>query len=350
MSPTERGRRRPLGSYRRIRAVGEPPLPLSDIAPRSTAFVLAQRTVGGVQRRIPIGTAFFVAVPVSDRSRVSYLVTAAHVVRTEPQAWVRLSLADGGVEDFPVHEWVFHPTEDVAATPFDKPGDANLQWTEFHPSNFADVWWTKKRHPGLGDRVYYMGLLSDVEAMGDRNIPMVRSGTIGALFQERIPLRLSPIDLRYVTAHLIDCYSFAGFSGSPCLVQYEESLVNPKPGVALTIRDTTLLLGMIAAHFDSYRTAKVTGDFQGEVNSPINAGVAVVTPVEIIRQTLEMEELVEDRERRAAEADEQEAGAVPDSVEGSDFDKFSDLAKKVVSVPKEEIDAAEAAREKRTRG
>ena len=57
---------------------------------------------------------------------------------------------------------------------------------------------------GLGGDVAYVGILAPLDR------PMDRTGTVGALDQERIGL-----DEYDYPAHLIDCRSYEGFSGSP---------------------------------------------------------------------------------------------------------------------------------------
>jgi hypothetical protein len=106
-----------------------------------------------------------------------------------------------------------------------------------------------------------------------------------------------------VTAHLIDCRSYGGFSGSPCFVQFKDL---PRDGGRLLIEgysrmvDTTVLLGMVIAHYDLRRDAILTGDLAGapgRVQTDINTGVGVVLPVERITEALMHEDLVELRDK-----------------------------------------------------
>ncbi|MBK5229121.1 MAG: hypothetical protein JJE05_11510 [Actinobacteria bacterium] len=50
----------------------------------------------------------------------------------------------------------------------------------------------------------------------------------------------------------------------------------------------TLLLGLISGHFDEWSTARTTGDIF-EVETAINSGVGIVTPVEAICEAIELE-------------------------------------------------------------
>jgi hypothetical protein len=136
--------------------------------------------------------------------------------------------------------------------------------------------------------------------MTDANIPMVRAGIIGRLWQDRLPVRRHPEDeTKYITAHLIDCRSFAGFSGSPCFVQQ-----------AIGYQARTGLLGLMGGHFDDWMGARertgLSADgkdkwtVSDDLEAPVSTGVGYVIPVEFISETLMLPELVDDR--RAEEA------------------------------------------------
>jgi hypothetical protein len=297
-------------------------VPLTDIYPRMVLFVLARRTGDdGVDGIVPVGTAFQVCI--GSEHRHNYVVTAAHVVSGEPETWVRANttMTLGETKDVAVPRWYLHPTEDVAVAPFNE----NNVWLSAFPVEwFADTVMaenrqkfnvssidTREHRPGLGDRVYFMGLLANVPHMGDRNIAMVRSGTIGALYQERVPIWIDPRTVAYRTAHLIDCRSYEGFSGSPCFTQHEAIGTRYTDGQP-TVVDITFLLGVVSHHFDNLRDATMTGALAGSVGKvkvPAHTGVGVVTPVEHVRETLDLEELVEERQQRAAASGERESGA-----------------------------------------
>ena len=146
-------------------------------------------------------------------------------------------------------------------------------------------------------------------------------------------------------AHVIDTYSRAGFSGSPVyvqdpVVQADVTDVTEPPPVApdaakrrqitfaTTVTSFSTLFGVLVGHFAS------SGD---------NAGVGIVVPIEAIRELLEYDELVEwhrRKEQAMEEADrEDEEAAVLDIADpGSEFEQFEDLTRKLVNVPKKELD------------
>src|SRR6266540_440909 len=145
--------------------------------------------------------------------------------------------------------------------------------------------------------------------MGERNIPMTRSGCVGALNVPNVPIG-PPENRRYVEAHLIDCRSYAGFSGSPCFVQRDMRRSPHYDDESGRVDTETALLGVVSGHFDMWGTARLTGDLPmepGTVQVPVNTGVGVVTPAKAIKELMDMEELSEDRKRveeeRGAKAD-----------------------------------------------
>jgi hypothetical protein len=173
----------------------------------------------------------------------------------------------------------------------------------------------------------------------------VRSGSIGALYQDGIPIRLPDDTVIHASGHLIDCRSFGGFSGSPCFVRFLSGQgQTERMGLRYPIQ-STLLLGMVAGHFD--RTASVAlPEGEDRLKVPVAAGIAVLSTAETIIETLNEEELVTEREadnedyRQRMAVEEGEGAATLDSAETEgEFGHFDALASKLVQVPKSEIDA-----------
>lgn len=283
--------------------------------PKIVAFIIGDRRRDGVTRRTPIGTGFFLLVrapaePQPSRSGTLYLVTAAHVVRSETDTWVRMRRSDGTLEDLPVENWVFHDRDDVAIAVMDldesdQPFDISFPAVPDILPSGAPERYTVLPHerprvrsrPMLGDQVYFIGLFSPIPAMGERNVPLVRSGTLAALFQEGVPVTLPDGTVLEYTAHLIDCRSYAGFSGSPCLVQFP---IEPGIGGIGRPDEESELLGLVSSHFDFKENADLTGEIaeMGKVDVPIHLGVGVVTPAESIAECLEFDDVVVDRRER----------------------------------------------------
>ncbi|MGQ0641465.1 MAG: S1 family peptidase [Gemmatimonadaceae bacterium] len=277
----------------------------------------------------PIGTAFLVSYldkPLSDMEKPGmfcYFVTAAHVVRSrEHDTFVRLRTKPNGIEEVPVPEWVCHPDPafDVAVSLYLGPASYDIARMPMQDS--VDQY----QGPGkwqveLGDRVYFIGLLSQVQAMTDAGRPMVRSGTVGALYQEGLPIQLGTTVLR-MRGHLMDCRAHVGFSGSPVFVQRDtywpiNRLVldgQAQQGAGVAMGPVTLLFGLHSGHFSMWESTT------SGLKVPVNSGVGIVTPVETIRATLQLEDLVNQRKRvveehlKKQQQTEQEAAAVADSI------------------------------------
>ena len=165
---------------------------LNDSVPKTVAFIVGTRTTAGATRQVPIGTGFFLGVRVADdgpttRAFTLYLVTAAHVVRTELQTWVRLTGMEGALEDVPIPAWEFHWRDDVAIAVLDLDRrDPPYRMAVMPIPDFVSVGY----QPMLGDNVYFAGLFSPIRAMGETNVPLVRSGTLAAWAQHGVPLRM----------------------------------------------------------------------------------------------------------------------------------------------------------------
>ena len=166
----------------------------------------------------------------------------------------------------------------------------------------AEMFEGEEMHPFLGDNVYFVGLLPNIEAMVEKNIPMVRSGTLGRLWQERCPVLTREKVLIYITAHLIDCRSFGGFSGSPCYLQQSRAgIVMDKGRPAVTTKYRTALLGLIGGHYDDVVEVENTYGKSEHLTAPINTGVGYVIPVEFVRETLMKKELIDMRKRESGQ-------------------------------------------------
>lgn len=221
-----------------------------------------------------------------------YIATAAHVVRPLTASLVKLKRADGSVADHAIDEWFFHPTEDIAVARLPPPY-FDYEFMTIEASDYVgaeELEWS----PEPGADVYVAGLLRLVPSMGARNIPMVRAGSIGALNVDDIPMRFPDDTLIKAHGHLIDCQSFGGFSGSPCLVRYLSGTGETESmGLRYPIQ-STLLLGMVGGHFD-LKASITLPDQENKVAVPLAAGVAVVYPAETIKEVLDTDELAAER-------------------------------------------------------
>ncbi|MDQ6947879.1 MAG: hypothetical protein M3256_16840 [Actinomycetota bacterium] len=317
-------------------------MPLDDRYPWIVVFIVAPRlNDDGIEQNVPIGTGFVASVPSATAyTKFLYVITAQHVLFGErSQLAVRFTTKQGGSVDLPAPDWIDHPTEDVSAAPITGSALLDLRLAAVAESQFLDV--HEGDQPLLGDTVYFIGLLAFVQTMADANVPMVRSGTLGAKYQDGIPIQLPDRTRRLITAHLIDCRSYRGFSGSPCFIQFL-----PENAEGWSLVRSTRLLGIVSAHFDMSDDATLEGDLlisgTGRIRVPIHSGIGVVVPVEHIREVLYQEELVEQRRRLEDQLAETSPGlvATADSTGDlpSEFSRFSGLTKALLKVPKRELD------------
>jgi hypothetical protein len=160
-------------------------MPLDNSFPKAVAFVVGLRSTHGTEAKAPIGTAFFASMPAAiPNSTHLYVVTARHVVACEQRGtWLRINLKTGGWEDVPIARWIHHPRADVAVAYVGKLDRFDILSVPL--SMFAD---RLSVRPSLGDQVYFIGLLASSE-LAAANVPIVRSGTLGALYQADIGMR-----------------------------------------------------------------------------------------------------------------------------------------------------------------
>jgi hypothetical protein len=161
-----------------------------------------------------------------------------------------------------------------------------------------------------------------------------------------------------VVGYLVECHSWGGHSGAPVawvtdairLVEADapDYIKTPTGKVIVQVpgQKEGALLGLVSAHFDIERLAKTQGDIQGSVRTGVNAGIAVVTPAEAIRELLMREDVVADRNERATKGEHRKPSATFDSAmaSGEEYERFEDLARKLVNTPKPKPD------EKRKKG
>ena len=140
-----------------------------------------------------------------------------------------------------------------------------------------------------GAIVYYVGQFIPLDRV------MARSGTIGGVDQEDLDLE----EYRY-RAHLVDCRSYDGFSGSPCFVDLAYAELQPTPkepplalpedvGLVADLIHVVQLCGMFTNHLVDKRETEAVSRY----------GVGVMLRSEEIREAVMTDELRTER----AEAD-----------------------------------------------
>jgi hypothetical protein len=291
------------------------------------------------------GTGFIVAVgsETIPGERYGYVITAHHVIHTELGLEVQVPnpFANGELyPPVPVSDWRQPLSKvDLAVTPFPAPDDRNYQAIDVE-----DVLPVERRpRPKLGEQIYYVGIFEPLMR------PMARSGTIGALEQSGIP---HEGDYTHEADHLVDCRSYRGFSGSPCFAVVPFALLDQPPplgATADTLAETHRLAdvqhwaapcGMFTSHYSDEETE----DAQGVIS---RYGVGVMLPSSEIRRALMTDDLRSERRAWDAELAEakkrdqptlRNAGFLGADQGGDEFERFEDLTRKLVNVPKKEVD------------
>ena len=243
------------------------------------------------------GTGFFVRVrSEAGHGPYSYLITAHHVIKNQSGIEVEIPNPSTNGELWPpvaVGYWRQPLTDvDLAIAPYQEGEHRN------HHTVWSDLIWSG--HADLGGLTYYVGIF---EPLGR---PIARSGTIAALEQEGIPHK----DGYMFPAHLVDCRSYGGFSGSPCSMEiafarlsgkdvpeWVPSEVRPVAGMTYY----TFLCGMFTSHYDSPKPEK---------GAASRFGLGVILPSRLILQAVMAEDARDerkgwDKDRAATKADEQ---------------------------------------------
>lgn len=263
-----------------------------------------------------------------------YVVTAHHVIRNQVE--IQLEAPDPLT-----HTQLLTPVEseswrqpfdgiDLAISPF--PASRVPRYQGTHLGIFVP----KGHVPPLGGAIHYLGMFAPL------NIPMARSGTLGALDA----VIDKSADGYVYRADLVDCRSYGGFSGSPCFSTMTYAILDEgfeapegaplkadgSPLRVARVISESRLCGMLTAHYSDEARAN------GAVS---HYGVCLMLSSDTIREALMTEEARAERrqwdsEREAVKAAEQppfeNLGARPSS--SKDWDRFEELTRKLVQEPK----------------
>lgn len=248
------------------------------------------------------GSAFWVsrivADDIKDTYRPAYLSTAAHVIRkirddgAHDRVWVRVNTKSGSETiETPLAGWRMHPDENVDIAVF-KIGIGDFDHAAWALENcvvgdMLDTIDTGDRRLELGDEICFAGLFHP-HAGTERNLPIVRVGTVAALREEPVMSR----DGRPMDVYLVESRSIGGLSGSPVFVDVRtaKTIRPPTWGSMAGAYDPSSpgrfkLLGLVHGHFGDDIIADATAD-DGKEKVHINMGIAMIVPAEQIQQAL----------------------------------------------------------------
>jgi hypothetical protein len=282
-----------------------------------------------LRKRAVIGSGFIVNVRTAQGGYYPYLVTAAHVIENQSEIQVQAAIprpTGGMFSSVVIDNWRRPlPNVDLAIALFPHFHDievfSGIGETDIVPSAGVGGPFLM-----LGDQVYYVGILTPLDR------PMVRSGTIGALDQEQLGLE----GYDYV-AHLIDCRSYGGFSGSPVFVSTSVPVLEVSGSFAGKPIGGLAYISHLAGMFTEHLTEKSEW-------ASSRYGVGVMVRGAEIREALMCDSTRQEREDMDKEIRKAEKATSPRSTEArgkdvpSEFERFQDLAGRIVQVPKAEID------------
>lgn len=220
-----------------------------------------------------------------------YLVTAGHIIRRtldpdysdDGMVYIYLNSKKG--QRFKTIQcnaklWFFHPTDDaidVAVLPFKALPD--LDHTALEPEVYdmllGEPSAKHRWRIDIGTDVFITGLF--LRHFGrERNIPIIRTGTIAALPEEPIEIGQEGEERR-VKAYLIETHSIGGLSGSPVFANPMNIETQDERS---ELRTMHIWIGLVSAHwqFDQDKTEA----------QQLNSGIAIVSPRESVLEVLRL--------------------------------------------------------------
>ena len=253
-------------------------------------------------------TGFFVSYPLVPRwqtdMRISYLVTAYHVIHGlrgegHRHIWLRLNTKSGGVAEWKtnIDDWRGHPSRnvDVAVYPISNPQlGQEIEYGAVMRESFAEE--EKIRHGamgvGPGDEVGLPGLFR-LHCGRERNLPIMRVGSIAALPAEPLRMRISREEVWSCRAYLIEARSIKGLSGSPVFVHVRTEEVGEG-----WVKYHVALLGLMQGHYEAMAGLDSVSDndmADALKDNVLNTGIGIVVPAEDIAEVLEHPDFVTQR-------------------------------------------------------
>lgn len=232
-----------------------------------------------------IGTGFLFGFPSEFDPKLGYgyVATAHHVVKWQERVEVQAPYPlDVGKLQPSIRVVDWHqpiPDYDLAIATFD--GRVDNRWAGL---SVQQSFLPEQVDPLLASPIHYIGMFEPLDT------PMVRTGSLGSLYHEGMKHQ-GPYDY---SAHLVDCRSYGGFSGSPCFVEFDVPRLEKEtpPFAALQGDDVprgsmdyaSLFCGMFTEYVED-----------GLVDAASKYGVGVMLPSRLIWEALTTPEMTEVR-------------------------------------------------------
>lgn len=276
------------------------------------------------------GSGFLVGIPSEANPACVhlYVVSNIHVIESCPVS--RIVKADGTVHVLdrdPRSPWIPHPADDDVAV---RPLGAVRRRDYCSIGHKTLLKPTDLRLGGIGpgDDCLMFGRYVDArERQFDR--PVVRFGNL-AMLPELVRQRERAFDQE---SFLVDMRSVPGYSGSPVLVYYEAPGFRTQPHWTEDMPISERVKDQVESGI--IRKSWLLGIDWGHLED----GMAAAVPAWKLAELLELESIVDARNKADQQlADEDSTGAVLDVAERDEFERFEDLTRKLINVPKREID------------
>lgn len=294
----------------------------------------------------PAGTAFFVfrTIPGHPGRTLGVLLTAHHVIRgitrasDDRKVVVRANGRGGGAQTFEtsVDDWTQPDSSvDCAMLLWVPPPDAEVAfggWVLDDGVATDDV--MRAEGIGIGEEVFMVGLFRN-HLGRDRNEPILRVGNIAALPVDPISTK----DYGAMRAILIEARSIGGLSGAPVFAHLGGVRVGGDGRVSMDDGKGRpfFLLGLMHGHWDALDTEVDAQMLDPEIEK-LNMGIGIVVPAEqimgAIGPTLDRLVAASVQQLDSEQAPTQDALAGG----GGEFERFEELTRNLVNVPKRELD------------
>lgn len=298
------------------------------------------------------GSGFLTILPVGNQDKptvgVLWAVTCSHVVDRDKgnSPVIRLNNRNGAFEvvELETDAWIHHDTDDLAVTAIALSAQHH-QFKGIPPSLFVE-----KDSPQwfpTGADAFMVGRFVKRDGR-QKNLPAVRFGNIAQQASEEETVELEG-GLKQ-ESFLVEVHSLSGYSGSPVFAYFpfptppEEKSDLVKQGLVPEYGNAHVrFLGVDCAHIKDYARVLDRHEQETEFMVKLNTGMAAVIPAWKLAELFEQEEVVAIREQFEEEYRQMDvsAAAVPDATppsEGDEFDQFEGLTRKLVRVPKKELD------------
>lgn len=265
----------------------------------------------GVQRETFVfyGTGFLTVNYIDDVS-FQTVVTAKHVIdkiksHGSSEVHVRLNTHGGAARIMAakVEHWHNHPNPqiDVAVCPSVIPLEVfDIMHVPISDKDVLTPELVSRENVGVGDEVFIAGMF--VARLGEaKNIPIIRVGTIAAMQSEPIKTTFG-----YHHAYLVELRSIDGLSGSPVFlnlppITHESGKVRFRNSKSRPFYPMGMLLGhdQVGSHGDRIEieqpnlTRPEKKKKLLEVTAPLNTGIGIVLPIEIVKEAINQPKLEE---------------------------------------------------------